>query len=221
MAIVFHSKEYSDITIDSHKLIGVMGNYQDFFKSMEKDNICYLGNEIVSSKQTIYQVINGSTIDEKILNKIIKDLDLKEGFLNKKINDLSHSERKVFRYLQMLITNANIIVIDEPFLDLDSIMKKKIISIFNQLVRTKTIIIGSSDSDIIYSLCKKVLLLGNSKYLYDDVSVLTNKSVLKRFHLLMPEIVKFVRLANDKKIKLPYVKDIRDLIKDVYKHVSK
>ena len=200
MAIVFHSKEYSDITVDSYKLIGVMGNYQDFFKLMEKDNICYLGNEIINSKQTIYQIINGSTIKEETLDKVIKDLDLKDGFLNKKISDLSHSERKIFRYIQMMVTKANIIVIDEPFLDLDSQIKKKIISIFNQLVKTKTVIIGSFDSDTIYSLCKKVLLLGKNKYLYDNVSVLTNKSVLKRFHILMPEIVRFVRLANDKKI---------------------
>lgn len=221
MAIVFHSKEYSDITIDSYKLIGVMGNYQDFFKSLKKDNICYLGNELINSEKTVYQFIDGSLIKEKTLNKALKDLDLKEEFLNKKMRDLSHGERKLFRYLQMLITEANIIVIDEPFLDVDYYTKKKIMSLFNQLVKVKTVIIGSFDSDIIYSLCKKVLLLGKNKYLYDNVNVLTNKSVLKRFHLLMPEIVTFVRMANDKKIKLPYVKDIRDLIKDVYKHVSK
>ena len=220
MAIVFHSEKYNDIKVDSHKLIGVMGDYHEFFKSLERSNICYLDNKLINSRKSVYVAIDGANIKESILNKAINDLELDDSFLDKKLCNLSHSENKLFKYLQMITTNSNIIVIDEPFQDLDYKKKKKMISIFNQLSKTKTIIIGSCSSDIIYSLCKKVLLLGKN-YLYDDVSVLSNKSILKRFHILMPEIVEFVRIANDKKVKLPYVKDIRDLIKDVYKNVSK
>ena len=36
----------------------------------------------------------------------------------------------------------------------------------------------------------------------------------------MPNIVEFVKLAKNKKIKLKYSHDIRDLIKDVYRNVS-
>ena len=35
----------------------------------------------------------------------------------------------------------------------------------------------------------------------------------------MPNLVKFTMLAKAKKVKLSYHRDIRDLIKDVYKHV--
>ena len=121
----------------------------------------------------------------------------------------------------MLISDTKIMVIDEPFQDLDYDRKKKIIVLLKRLAKNKTIIIGSSSTDIIYTLCNKVLLLGKMKFLYGDVSVLTNKTTLNRFHLPMPEIVTFIKLANNKKVKLPYSKDIRDLIKDVYKNVSK
>ena len=203
-------------------IIGITGsNYLEFLQSLTGDNIFYVSNESISKKQTVNSILSKNNIFSETLNQYLKDLDLEKEFLEKRICDLSHSEIKLFKYLQMLISNASILVIDEPLLDLDYLNSKRIIVLFNQLVKRKTIIIGSSSTDIIYSLCKKVLLLNKSKYLYDDVSILANKSVLRRFHLVMPEILCFIRMANDKKIKLPYVKDVRDLIKDVYRHVSK
>ena len=121
----------------------------------------------------------------------------------------------------MFASQNSVVVIDEPFQDLDYHNKKRIISILNRLAKEKTIIIGSLSTDIIYSICKKVLLLGKNKFLYEDTEILSNKSILRQYHLAMPEILAFVRLARDKKIRLSYSKDIRDLIKDVYKHVSK
>ena len=75
------------------------------------------------------------------------------------------------------------------------------------------------DSNVIYPLCKKVLFVNNSDYYYDDITTFKNKKLLKKYRVIMPNLVKFVELAKDKKVKLKYSQDIRDLIKDVYKHV--
>ena len=87
---------------------------------------------------------------------------------------MSHSERKILQYYLMFQSNKNILIIDEPFIDLDYQEKKKIISIINKLVHDgKTIIIGSDDINIIYSLCKKVLLIKETNIDYQNIKCLT------------------------------------------------
>ena len=121
----------------------------------------------------------------------------------------------------MLLSDKNIIVIDEPFMDLDYQNKRKIMVLLNRLVKNnKTVIMGSSNSNIIYSLCKKVLLINNGNHYYGDISILENKKILAKYHIIVPDLVKFTWLVHDKNIKLNFSKDIRDLIKDVYRNVS-
>ena len=220
MAIVFHCHKYHYIKIDSHMIIGITGNnYNKFLTELTGENIFYIGNDYLNNKQTVLEFIGN--VSKKRISEYLADLGLNDSFLNKYVNDLSHSEQKLLKYLQMLIADTSVVIVDEPFIDLDYDAKKRIIIIFKRLVKKKTIIIGSFDTDVIYSLCKKVLLIGKNKYTYDDVIVLSNKKILKQYNISMPEIIKFIRLAKDKGIKLSYSKDIRDLIKDVYKHVSK
>ena len=217
MAVVLKSVKYGDITIDTHCIIGVMGYYYDeFLKSLQGKDVFYLNDKNFKDKNSVLDYItNIDCVD------YLKELELNEDFLNKKIFELSHSEKKLLKYLIMLSVNASIIIINEPFINLDYHYKKLLISLFNRLVKYKTIIIGSRNSNIIYELCKKVLLLGKSDYTYKDSVILSNKKVLKKYRLVMPEIIEFVRLANNKKNHLPYSKDIRDLIKDVYRNVTK
>lgn len=218
MAIVFHSEKYHQIKLDSHMIIGITGyNYKSFLKSITGESVFYIGNSFINSKKNVSSFID---INNKI-SEYLKDLNLDKSFLDKRVNDLSHSEKRLLQYLKMLISDLDIIIVDEPFLDLDYDNKKRIINIFKKLAKKKTIIIGSCDMDIIYTQCKKVLLLGKKKYLYDDVIILANKQVLKQYNVIMPEILEFIKLAKDKKKKLPYSKDVRDLIKDVYRNVSK
>ena len=223
MAIVLKSVNYGDIKIDSNIIIGVMGKeYDRFLKSLSGNEIYYVSNTKVNNKKVI-DVIDSINIslNDDLINMYLENLSLDKSFLNKKVSELSHSEIKLLGYFKALLVNAKIIVIDEPFLDLDYHYKKVIITILYRLIKNKTVIIGSRDSDIVYTLCKKVLLLGNNKYNYDDVIVLSNKRILKTYHVNMPQIVEFIRHANEKKAHLPYSYDIRDLIKDVYKHVTK
>lgn len=221
MAIIFHSEKYSDIKIDSHIIIGITGyDYQSFLKGLIGSNIYYFENDHKSSNRDVSSIIGKDNNDKK-LDESLKDLGLEDSFLTKNVNDLSHGEYKLFNYLRMFLSDKSIMVIDEPFLDLDYDNKKRIISLLKKLAKKKTIILGSHDTNIIYTNCKKVLLLGKKKCLYDDVTILSNKRILRQYQVRMPEIIEFIRFAKDKKIKLPYSKDIRDLIKDVFKNVSK
>ena len=230
MAIVLKSKKYSEMIIDSNKIIGVMGNdYENFLKSLKGENIFVVNKEKAFKEKTGFDelnIINEKSGKKKETNELI-ELFLKElkinNYLNKNINELSNSELRLLDYLCMLISNPNIIVIDEPFLNFDYEMKKKITTLLKQIVKSshKTIIIGSRDSNVIYSLCQKVLLFKDDEYYYGNIDDLEKKDILKKYDINIPDLVEFVNLAHQKKAILPYSKDIRDLIKDVYRNVQK
>ena len=218
MAIVFKNNKYN-FTIDSNTIIGVMGEYDKLFKSLIGDDIYYIDKVVKVSSKKVNCLLDNS--DNKVL-KLIKEFNLDEEFLSKKICDLSHSEEKLLKYILMVLSNKKIIIIDEPYLDLDYDNKKKIIVLLKDLIKKgKTIIIGSNDSNIIYPLCKKVLFINNDEYYYDNIDVFKDEKILKKYHIETPDLVTFTKLAKDKNIRLSYSKDIRDLIKDVYRNVSK
>lgn len=217
MAIVFQNTKYN-LTIDSKMIIGVMGDYESFFSSLNGD-IYYLDKSVSVSSKKVCSILD---IDNKDITDLLKDFSLGEEFLNKKIVELSHSEQKILKYILMFLSNKRIIIIDEPFLDLDLCNKKKVILLLKRIVKdNKTIIIGSSNSNVIYQICKKVLLINNEGYYYGDINVFKDKNILKKYHVNVPDIVKFIDLVNEKNIKINYSRDIRDLIKDVYRNVSK
>ena len=209
MAIILKSKIYKEIMIDSHIINGVLGNdYDDFLESLSGKSVYYLNRD---GK-------NIETLDKD--DKYSKLLNL-ENVLEKDYASLSHSEKKLIKYYLMVKSNSKIMIINEPYLDLDYKEKKCINNLFNILIKEgKTIIIASHNTNIIYQLCKKVILVNKQDLYYDSVKILTKHNVLEKYHLNVPDIVKFIDLAKKKNIKIPYSKDIRDLIKDVYRNVS-
>jgi len=217
MAIVLQNSRYN-LTIDSKTIIGVMGNdYENFLNSLNGD-VYFLNKKNIVSGKKVSSLID---IDDANIIKLIKEFKISDTFLNKNTNELSHSEEKILKYLLMVISNKNIIIIDEPFMDLDLFYKKKIILLLNQLVKEKkTVILGSVNSNIIYELCKKVLFINANDYYYSDIKCFSNQKLLNKYDIDIPYLVEFVELAKKKNIKLKYSKDIRDLIKDVYRNVS-
>ena len=208
MAIVLKSKKYNEIKIDTKIINGVLGNnYEVFLESLEGKSVCYINN--VNLHSCILE--NDEYAKLLNLNKII----------GKDVKELSHSERKLLSFYVGIKKNSKIIIVNEPYLDLDFNDKKNINNLFNILIKEgKTVIIGSQNSNIIYSLCKKVILVDNYDLLYNDVMVLRKKDIINKYRISMPNIIRFVELAKKKNIRIPYSKDIRDLIKDVYRNVS-
>ena len=221
MAIALKSKKYNEIVIDSNIINGVLGNnYEEFLRSFKGSNIYYLeknNRKITNSVLNHIDTISG--LDN--LEEYTKLLDI-DNIKNKNINELSHSDKRLIEYFLMIESNASIMIINEVYLDLDSDQKRKITVLVKKLIKLgKTIIIGSNDSNVIYSLCKKVLLVNDNNIYYDSVDILSYSKIINKYHLSMPNILIFINEAKKKNINIPKSKDIRDLIKDVYRNVSK
>ena len=207
MAITLKCKKYHDIIIDSKTTIGICGeNYEQFLNMIRGDNVYYIDKKDIS-------------ITSKELEDIKTNLSNIKG---KNIKELSNSDKRLLKYYYMVNSKASIILIDEPYLDLDTNNIRKVNNLLKRLVKEgKTIITGSNNSNVIYSLCKKVLLVNSSDLYYGDISVLTNKKILSKYSINEPDIITFINEAHKKNINLSYTSDIRYLIKDVYRNVSK
>ncbi len=221
MGIILKNNEFN-IKLESNIINGIITN-KDILSNMDKKNISFIEKEYYfETNKVLYEMMlyyNKDNFND-VINMLLNRFNLDKDFINLKINDLSNGNKKILKYLLMILDNKKIMIIDEPFQDLDYRNKKLIISILNEIIRSnnKTIIIKSIDSNVIYSLCKKVLIIKND-YLYDNINILEDRSILNKYEIEEPLIVKFVNYAKDKKILIDYSKDIRDLIKDVYKCV--
>lgn len=160
--------------------------------------------------------------DLEYVNEIIQIFDYDSSFLDRKIDSLSLMEKILLNLFRNLSFNTQIIVFMDFFKGFDFSMEKKIIEMFKYLVNKKYIVILVAD-DI------------DRLYKYGDYSVISNKTTIKygktediysnvdtllKLKLEVPTLSYITYKAKkDKDVKLFYSKDVRDIIKDVYKHV--
>lgn len=161
---------------------------------------------------------------KKKLEDSLKIVGLNNRYLNRNINTLSSSEKKQLQIATALLTNPEIILLDEPFINFDNKNEKKLARLLDQLNDrfNINIVIASNDSEILYKYTKRIILLknntvlkeGNTKDIYEQVDFMDENG------FEIPDIVLFTYKAKKyKNVKIDYHRDIRDLIKDIYKHV--
>ena len=161
--------------------------------------------------------------DKKIKDSL-KIVGLDEEYLERKLVTLSASEKKLIQYALSLISNPELIIIEEPFKFLDNKNEKKISMLLQRLKEqfNINIILVSDDSNILYKYTDNIIFTKNGKIVLQGKTDVIYQRVdfLKRNKFDVPEIIEFTYLAKKKKaVKIDYHKDIRDIIKDIYKHV--
>ncbi len=175
----------------------------------------------------IVRILDKSNYQNNNITVRIKDalqmVGLDESYLTRKIQTLSTGELKLIMIGAVLITNPKILILEEPILGLDFYNKRKILKMIHLLKEKyhKTILIVSEDSDFLYQYTEQVIFTDdcNRIQLYNTDEAFLDIDLLLSNHVEVPKLVKFTYKANRKGAKLHYHKDIRDLIKDIYKHV--
>ena len=101
--------------------------------------------------------ISGFRLSSELQDEIEKALGL-QNILGKKIYDLSYGQRKKASMLRSLISDPDLLVLDEPFSNLDSDSTDSFISILKTLKEAgKSIIISSNRKDIVGSVSDNLL----------------------------------------------------------------
>ena len=120
------------------------------------ENMLYQ-NFSISENINFFSEISGFKISSELQDEMKKALGL-QNILGKKISDLSYGQRKKASMLRSLISSPDLLVLDEPFSNLDSESTDSFISILKKLKKSgKSIIISSNRKDIVGSVSDNLL----------------------------------------------------------------
>lgn len=220
-----NTRFYGDISIDN-----IPVNKKNLLKVKRK--VAYIHQDLDLSFYTLNVrdeclfnlEILGLDVKNNHINDYLTFLELDISILKRDIKDLSNLEKLKVLLLAKLITNPDLLLLDDIVGFLDYNAKKWLINVIRALKNRyhKKIIITSNDVDYLYRLVENVLIVKDGKLVAygDALEIFCDVPLLEKHGLKVPDLVYFSYLAiNKKNVKLLYHKDVRDLIKDVYKHV--
>lgn len=160
---------------------------------------------------------------KKKINDSLRIVGLDTTYLNRNINSLSSSERMLIILAITLLSNPDIIILINLFKYLDKTREKDLIMLLEKIKDqyNKTIVLINDDSEIMYKYTKYLIIKKNNLFIEDDTNKLLQRvDFLHKNNIKVPEIIELTHLIKKKKkIKLEYHKDVRDILKDIYKHV--
>ncbi len=170
-------------------------------------------NEI--SNYSVYPLLN-------LVNDVMQILELDSNFYDREVSSLSATEKIYLNLLRNVSKADEIIFFSNIFLGLDLCNQKKIVKVLNYLKNIGYIIVVCSNNvDYLYNISDYSLIATKSFIEYGDTNdIYTNVEILVKHKLAVPTLSYITYKAKkDKKVKLFYSKDVRDIIKDIYKHV--
>ena len=160
---------------------------------------------------------------KKKINDSLKIVGLDTTYLNRNITSLSSSEKILIILAISLLSNPEIIILDDLFKYFDKVNEKNLIMLLEKIrdQYNKTIILINDDSEILYKYTKYLVIKKNNLFIEDETNKLFQRvDFLHKNNIKVPEIIELTHLIKKKKkVKLEYHKDVRDILKDIYKHV--
>ena len=182
---------------------------------------------------TVYEYMKCKIFDDmldikdyrKKISDSLRIVGLSDTYLDKKISRLSKVEQQWINFSIGLFSNPDIILLSHVFHSMDIKNTKKIMRLIQQLAEQyhKIVLIYTNNAEVIYKYTDYTIVISKEKVLVEDTTeniFQNNYEVLLENNIEIPKAIEFSHLVNSKKnIKLRYFKDVRDLIKDIYKKV--
>lgn len=161
----------------------------------------------------------------KKITDSLKIVGLSESYLNRQVASLSKSESSLLCFACGLLSNPDILVFNNYFNSLDMKCSKKIIRLIGQLTEQydKLVLLTTNKIECLYEYSKYAIVLKEKEILVEgsmDTLFEENIEKLLENEIEIPKSIQFSYLVNkNKNVKLGQFRDIRDLIKDIYKKV--
>lgn len=124
-----------------------------------------------------------------------------EHLLKKSPFNLSGGQMRKVAIAGILSYDPDIILLDEPTRGLDPKASKDIMDLFYEIHKqtNKTIIMITHDMNIVYEYSNRVVVMNDSKLVYDGNKIdLFKSDVYKNNHLTKPEVLKMIDFLNEK-----------------------
>ncbi len=200
----------------SYSNIGIISNFSF-------DDMLYGTVEQFIKKKSIEYKYKINSINKRII-EVLKMVGLSESILKESVFDISESEKIKVILSQILIYNPELIILDNIIEDLDAKSRTKLFKLLIKLKKfyNKTIVITSSNVDIIYEFCDNLIILYNNEILdsSDKFKVFENKDVLNNPLVMKPLVIEIKeKIKNIKNIDLGNNDSINELIKAIYREL--
>ena len=234
MAVKRKNKKVTVSIFDDVKKSTLTGAYSDninkLLKKEDKSLVIDFNNynfytTTIKSEVNFYCKFNN--IKDKSFKEIFEEKLNAFGFdktiINRKIETLSTIEKNKFYMLLNLCFKFDAVIFINIFKNLDKKNYNIFIQQLNELKEQKKKILLFDDINILYRICDQMIIFKEGKPLKCGIvsDVLNDVEFLMQNDIEPPYLSKLTYLAKEKKgVKLFYQNDVRDVIKDVYKHVK-
>ncbi len=104
---------------------------------------------------------------KKYISRVHRAFHL-QSFKNKKVRHLSGGQKQRVALACALVSEANLLLLDEPFSQLDYILKQELIAFVEQEARTKTLIIVGHEPSDLMAICDRMLAMKSGKIVQDS-----------------------------------------------------
>ncbi len=209
---------YADILTNhcfkENTITGFYGDVADLIKiNMAFEGIVY------DDKWTVRRFLNGlSFLKNPRIDSILKYLNIDSKWLNVKICDLPKVTFKYVLLAYLLLKNKKIIIFDHFEIGLSGKEQKNFINLLRTLKKEGlTIILISKDLVFLNQIVDSIEVIVDGSIAYNgaiDKLFTSNNEIVKE-----PEIIRFIKLANQKGANLNYTLDSKELLKDIYRSV--
>ena len=148
----------------------------------------------------------------------LKPLGLEESILKMKIEDLSNSDLKLILLIKTILLKPQLIILNNFEIGINDRM-------INRLVRFIKTINGAFNIKFMFISHNPIFL----NKIIKDMLVMKNGIVKYQGNLLaavgqnileLPEIIKFIQMANEKNAELKNTLEEKELLKDIYRSVN-
>ncbi len=156
------------------------------------------------------------------VDNVLELVEFNKEYLNLDPQILTISDAKKLALACTLISNPDIIILDEYTCGINNKDKKDLERIIRLLKNKykKTIIFLTKDTNFAYQISDKVFIMYLTKIISSsDKTILQDEKLLTSCNLEIPKIVKFINECNNKGHDIYQYTNILDLIKGVYRDV--
>jgi energy-coupling factor transport system ATP-binding protein len=215
---IITSKRNKNIKYNSiRKKVGLVfqfPEYQLFEETVEKDIMFGPLNFKISVEEA-----------KRLAKEALNLVGLDDSYLKRNPYNLSGGEKKRVSIAGILAMDPEILVLDEPTSGLDPAGKRVLMDLFKDINQKtgKTVVIITHDMDLVYQYFNRVLVMNDSRLIYDgNPDDLFKRDDLAEQHLDYPNTIKVLKHLNQK-LNLNmnvYQKTNEDALKEIERAVS-
>lgn len=151
--------------------------------------------------------------------ELVKLVGLSEDYLEKSPFELSGGEMRKVALCGILALNPKVLILDEPTVGLDYKSREDIMNLIKELQQKKnmTIVLVTHNMDYVLKYADKIFVLNKGELNFSGTAeeLFSNKQILEKNSLDLPEVLKFYKELKSKGIVIPFPRCYKEMIESV------